>query len=258
MAFLARRCGSEAAALQPEMSTKAIGRRLWLSQPTRPSPPPPPPQASKHEAERAPRLPVRGADVDAWVADVQQDAVVPVRVPLVAGITVVDELELERQRQEEEQERQQEEQQQQQRRQQQDKKGDAAGRQRPPTGLEALRGIKSQEQRRAAAKQQMATAAQQVLQDPAKGLSQLKQLLELLQDEDAQVRRGCIGSIPCQAIQPFGLEVAQQVGAPSPLVHRSRPMPPLPAAGRPADHAHPAGGLQGPAARVPHPPRGAG
>lgn len=55
------------------------------------------------------------------------------------------------------------------------------------TGLEALQGIQSRELRRQAAKKQLATSAQQLLQEPEKQLSQLKLLLELLQDEDAQV-----------------------------------------------------------------------
>ena len=48
--------------------------------------------------------------------------------------------------------------------------------------------IHSREQRRTAAKQQLATAAQQLLQEPEKQLPQLKGLLELVHDEDAQVR----------------------------------------------------------------------
>ena len=59
---------------------------------------------------------------------------------------------------------------------------------RAATGLDALRGIQSKELRRQAAKQQLATAAQQLLQDPEKQLPQLRALLELLRDEDAQVR----------------------------------------------------------------------
>ncbi len=60
----------------------------------------------------------------------------------------------------------------------------------PATGLDALKGIQSQELRRQAAKQQLATSAQQLLQDPEKHLSsQLKVLLELQQDTDGQVGR---------------------------------------------------------------------
>jgi len=53
----------------------------------------------------------------------------------------------------------------------------------PPT----LNGMQSREAQRQAAKQHMAAAAQQLLQDPDKHLSQLRSLLELLQDKDAQV-----------------------------------------------------------------------
>ena len=65
-------------------------------------------QARHPEAEqRAPRLPVRAAAADAegdWVADVQPRLEALPAVPVVQGITVVDDLaaELERQRQEQE------------------------------------------------------------------------------------------------------------------------------------------------------------
>lgn len=54
-------------------------------------------------------------------------------------------------------------------------------------GTDALAGIKSWQLRREAAKQHLAMAAHQLLQDPNKQVAQLRNLLELLQDEDAQV-----------------------------------------------------------------------
>lgn len=54
--------------------------------------------------------------------------------------------------------------------------------------MKDLGGIGSGELRRQAAKQQLALAAQQLLQDPEKEVSQLKGLLEFVHDEDPQVR----------------------------------------------------------------------
>lgn len=110
------------------------------------------------------------------------------------------------------------------------------------TGLDALRGIQSRELRRQAAKQQLATAAQQLLQDPEKQLPQLKALLELMQDEDAQVprskwQRGWACQNTCSSGSLLGSScwsACRRQACTAPL--------PLPA-GLPPHHADAAGGV---------------
>ena len=157
--------------------------------------------AKEGEQPRGARLPVRAGGKE-WLPEAQPRLEALPPVPRVAGITVVDELaeELERQRQRQaadQEERQELEQQQRRQDEQQGAAAAAAGKRagqdkkgRPgaaATGLDALKGIHSRELRRKVAKQQLATTAQQLLQDPEKHLGHLKMLLALLGDEDPQV-----------------------------------------------------------------------
>ncbi|PSC74530.1 nucleolar complex 3-like protein isoform X2 [Micractinium conductrix] len=147
-------------------------------------------------ARRTPTaLPVRAPDEDGeWLAAEQGwMAAAPAAAGRVEGITVVDDLaqeqaaqRLESQHDDDEEQQQQKQLQEQQRRRQAQRQKSLPG---LASGMAALKGMQSQEARRRAAKQQLATAAQQLLQDPDKQLPQLKALLELLQDEDAQVCR---------------------------------------------------------------------
>ena len=160
--------------------------------------------AKEGEQPRGARLPVRAGGKE-WLPEAQPRLEAVPLAPRVAGITVVDELaeELERQRQQQAAAQEQQEQLEQQQRQQdeqqaaagaggkraaQDKKGRPGA---AATGLEALKGIQSRELRRKVAKQQLAVTAQQLLQDPEKHLGHLKMLLALLGDEDPQVGAGC-------------------------------------------------------------------
>ena len=102
-------------------------------------------------------------------------------------------------------------------------------------GADALAGIRSRHERREVAKQQLALAAHQLLQDPNQQVAQLRGMLGLLQDDDAQVhRRAARGT--AGVAQRFGvaarLAVRPQLGQCCPK-HCL-----LPCAGVPARHAN--------------------
>ena len=184
--------------------------------PTRPLAPPWPPcplqarsDAKEGEQPRGARLPVRAGGKE-WLPEAQPRLEAVPLAPRVAGITVVDELaeELERQRQQQAAAQEEQEQLEQQQRRQDEQQVAAAGGKRAgldkkgrpgaaATGLEALKGIHSRELRRKVAKQQLAVTAQQLLQDPEKHLGHLKMLLALLGDEDPQVGAGQGGGGCC-------------------------------------------------------------
>ncbi|KAL4433583.1 hypothetical protein ABPG75_000024 [Micractinium tetrahymenae] len=147
-------------------------------------------------------LPVRAPAHDAkaggeWVAAASQAhqwAATSVHMR-VEGVTVVDDLAQNQQRQAKHREQEQRKAQDQEK--QQARKRKAEGAQGGPDPMRRVRtvvglgpnGAQADEARRQAAKQQLATVAQQLLQDPERQLPQLKALLELLRDKDGQVGR---------------------------------------------------------------------
>jgi nucleolar complex protein 3 len=172
------------------------------------------------EMELAPTLPVYSAGDGVWRATAQQATLPAVAVQ---GVTVLDDLaqaaaqqapptrDLQKRHDEQHGQRPA------------SKRHQLAANQQPAgvaaDGMGGLQGIESCELRRQAAKEQLALAAQKLLQDPEKQLPELKGLLDLMHDEDPQVCRLTMLTllavfkdlIPAYRIRPVADEAPEQL-----------------------------------------------